>query len=690
MSARIVGRIREPRPTMESKRLQALVGIALVSLTVPRQGDAQCPDGSPPPCRSAARADSNAFLVAPFVVRGPPEVQYLGASMVDLLHMALDGVGRMRIEYAPTNLRRVGELNSTAGVAALAVELGIGRVIDGTVVATGNTLRIRTQVIDAVRNRPLFAVEARATPDNLNAVIDSLAAAILARRAVPLGERARVGMAEYATRSPKALQAYLVARQLARRGDVTAASDSLKSALRQDDGFGLAYMLLHRLEAAQAGTTGISLDSIQRAARAHYTRFPERVQFILGAHAGYPDRAERMTWWRSAQARYPNDPDVAFHLADAYFHDGLDLGEPREAALAQFRKAIAIDDRDPELLTHYLVLLFEDGNAAEARRIIARCHSVAPVACAGWEVLIAALFDGADPFALAVGKDSLTWGTMAQGIVRISGWNPALGLAVSDSFAMVQTRPGRTPGLRNSAWVARSTIALARGRYALASAFLDSAEAYGNPRRGFRMLGSIASGVAAPGLVTTFTARDFTSLALRAWYAATFESADSLRVYAARIDTMTEPGLAQANPGMARSGALGVRGLHALRMGDTAAAIAFFRAARPSNRRPTTPARSLYPGALFPLRHAQIEAARGNYAAAQLLLADVYPMNEYVPFIGEAEELRGRVALAVGDTAAAKRHYANVLAVWKDADPVLQPRAAAVRELLARLNRQPP
>src|SRR5512144_420606 len=54
---------------------------------------AQCPDGSPPPCRVAPHVvvDSDALVILPFRVSGPPEVQYLREGVADLLNLALDG-----------------------------------------------------------------------------------------------------------------------------------------------------------------------------------------------------------------------------------------------------------------------------------------------------------------------------------------------------------------------------------------------------------------------------------------------------------------------------------------------------------------------------------------------------------------------------------------------------------------------
>lgn len=112
--------------------------------------------------------------------------------------------------------------------------------------------------------------------------------------------------------------------------------------------------------------------------------------------------------------------------------------------------------------------------------------------------------------------------------------------------------------------------------------------------------------------------------------------------------------------------------------------------ARATNSRSPIPRRVILPEAALSLALAQLEAVHGSNAKAELYLADVYPLNHYVPFIGDAEELRARLALARADTVAAKTHLRNVIAVWDRADPPLQPRVAAARATLARLDRHQP
>lgn len=111
---------------------------------------AQCPDGSPPPCRGTPHVvvDSDALVILPFRVSGPPEVQYLHEGVADLLNFALDGVAGRRPVHPRTvlNAMRATALVDPNEAMRLARTVGAGYVIIGTVVAVGQDLRVQAKL----------------------------------------------------------------------------------------------------------------------------------------------------------------------------------------------------------------------------------------------------------------------------------------------------------------------------------------------------------------------------------------------------------------------------------------------------------------------------------------------------------------------------------------------------------------
>jgi hypothetical protein len=645
---------------------------------------AQGPDGLPPR-RASARPDTNVFVVLPFTVSAPENLKYLGEGIVELLDMSLDGIGRMRIEAAPVTRRRLSLEVAAEGGATVAREIGAGRMIMGTVTALGSEVRIHAEVYDVINNRRLFTVESRADVKSVEAAVDSLAARILARRLVPASERARLAAGEYETRSPGALQAFLVARHHWLRAERRVAADSLKSALHQDTTFGRAYLLLQRISGLGTVPGLPATAVILRAALEHKQKYPERIraELDLAVAQSHQERQFALRLAGDLVGRYPNDPDIAFRMADVQFHYGLNLGEPLDKVVRAFRRAIAFDDQDPELLDHFPVILQLAGDTAGAREIQRRCARLGLCDEPG-EGLEDRAYRGEDPRLLLTGPDSNYVPSPALHIL----WNDdaARALSAIDAIASIQAGVSRQPGIRAVAYLLRSNVALARGQYERAWAFLDSASAFDRPAPPYRFLTHLVTGTHREGLPTV-SAQSGTDILMSAgWWAAVRQPPDSAEIILRRLET-NRP---WADSAKAAATAVALRGILALRAGDTSRAIRLLTQARSNHKRNTYPNRMTTPGAWLGLKLAELHAVRGDYAAARLNLADVFPANFYVPFIGDAEELRAKVALATGDTAAAKASLRKVIGVWENADDVLQPRVAAARTTLARLEAKRP
>jgi hypothetical protein len=654
---------------------------------------AQCPDGSPPPCGPRVRADSNAFVILPFAVRGPPMVLYLREGMVDLLQSALDGVGGMRVIYPPAALRRLNELSDpTDGISAAGVAraLGAGRMIGGTVVAAGTELRVRVDVFDAVRGRQTYTVEGRGEVTRIGPIVDSLASAILARRLVPIARRRGANLEDYATTSPAALQAYLVAEQERRHGRNRIAAESLKASLRHDSLFGLAHWALVTLEGSAPGTAQVpgGLDVILARALRHAGGFPERTSRLLQMYDAthQRQRVRAIDLARQLAGMYPQDADAAYRNADMQFHYGLNLGTPPREVLRLFGAALALDDGNLELLNHQVMLQAELDDTTATWEGLRRIQALAPGSVDVLERAMRVAFRGDRPWLPP--RDTADWAFSPLFVLRLLRADPGRAFAVADSVMAYQAaRPSAGPpnlALLMSRW----GILMARGRHEAAWPLIDAAitlEPANTSAQARVILHHLLTGTHASEASTAARRlaerQDLTSGAVVAWYAALRLPADSAETPLRALESLPWPDSA-----IGRALAAGLRGLRALRQGDTTAARELLIRALLNHGRRIGPDVILFPAVTLALALARIEAARGDHAAARLRLADVYPPHEAHLNSGEAEELRARVSIGLGDTTAARTAYRRVMAIWVEADPALQPRVAAAREALALLD----
>jgi len=642
--------------------------------------------------------DSNALAVLPFTVRGPPDVQYLREGMVDLLSFALDGVAGWRAVHPRTVLRRVQtgtDASDMRYAARTARDAGAATMVVGTVVALRSEVFVRAELYDAVAGLPQVAFSVRGESEQLGSLVDSLAVGLASQRLMFHPGAAPRSHVEYATSSPSALRAYLAGEQLARQGAWYPAADSFLQAYTRDATFGLAYYALYRawiwgsVSAARARVEPL-LPSLP-----FLNRLPDRQRELLllvqSYQLGWPMTAIRLA--DAIGKRYPDDPEVAFQQGEAYFHFGLLLGDPPEVALEPFQRALRLDPGLVEPYQHATELLVMAGDTAGARDMYRRTPIGAPRPNihAGMGLALRSALDGEDPARL-VSRDSaeilagaLIWAQ--EELLRMLDRDPARAIALADSFAALLGAEHMPRLARMTALWLRSAYRQAQGRRVAAWTLLQQAnlldptdlDIIGNMAIHALLAGTQrAEGRGAAEQLAARDSVDLPALALFGLTAAV--DRDTSRLDRILIEI---PRHSVDNPEYGAALESGLRGVRALEAGDSLTAHELLTEGVAVNSgigRVRLHFTQLY----FPLRLARLDRARGALARANQLL-HLLSGPDAIQFRAEAEELRGQIAEQRGDTAAAMLAYRNFIALWKDADPELQPRVQAARVGLARL-----
>jgi tetratricopeptide (TPR) repeat protein len=630
---------------------------------------AQCPDGTPPPCRAATPSpaslplDTNAVAVLPFAVEGPgASFAWLSTGMVDVLSGALDGVGGWRTVSPRTVLARIPRAGLDVPRGAQAARaLGAGQMVIGSAVAVGRTVRLRAELYSTVsRQRLGLPVEARASLDDPAAAMDSLAVGLSRLR---LGARGAGRTADLVTASPQVLRTWLAAEDLMRGGRFQAAADSLLSAIARDSSFAPAY---YRLHIASTFSANIEPWTGLRALRAAL-RNPERLatrqrDLLRAALAGLEGRRfQALELGTQVGARYADDAEAAYVEGEAYFHFGLDLGEPPARALQAFERGIALDSTLIDNYNHAVELRYRLGNLDGARALLRQGLALQPDHFILHSIALVDRVASGEPPAQILRETRLSRRDpepiIARSFIealRCLADDPARALEVGMLIARQMQgadspRPARALALRNEA-----AVLFARGQRRAAGDALEAAEA---------LEGGTGRNLAI----------EFALVARRgADWPASFVPSDP------EVPVVIE-GLEGVRRGLARLAAR-----------DTAAARAELLAAYPV--RPST--NGTIPGALGALAIgssmlARLDLAAGSARTAWQHAQDDLFLSGTVTLRAEAEELRGMIAERLGDREAAVRGYRNFAALWAQADPELQPRVQAAREALARLGAAP-
>ncbi len=222
-----------PRRTIP--RRVAALGIGLVVLGAALAAVLRFGSADPP-----SALDANLIAVAPFRVTGDASLAYLREGMLDLLAARFTGEGGPRAGDPRTLLsgwRRKAGSNDTdlpeRGALDLAQELGASQLLLGSVVATPARIVLHANLVTVPTGAVRATADAEGPADSLSALVDQLAADLLARSA------GRVDRLTGATARPSlpVLRLYLDGMSNQRKGKYPEAQRSLSRALEMDSTF---------------------------------------------------------------------------------------------------------------------------------------------------------------------------------------------------------------------------------------------------------------------------------------------------------------------------------------------------------------------------------------------------------------------------------------------------------------------
>lgn len=304
--------------------------------------------------------DENRVAVFPFEVRGDEELEYLGESMVELLGRSIDGAGPLRTvdpkallvqvrEMAPesASYRTVGPTEART----IAAGFEAGRFLLGSVVRVGEEIRLSATWYGADGEELGTAEVTAGSEKEIQERIDALA-----RRAITdlAGEETghRQRLAAQTTSSADALKHYLAGQSALRQYNFEQAQRALERAVDEDPEFALAH---YRLSVA-AGWVG-DLHTSHRAAERAVTlskTLPDRDHRLIRAWQawleGRAEEAERLC--RLLVNEHPSDVTAWFLLGDTRFHFGGTRGWHISEAEGPLKTAVELDPTQNEPLGH--------------------------------------------------------------------------------------------------------------------------------------------------------------------------------------------------------------------------------------------------------------------------------------------------------------------------------------------------
>lgn len=648
---------------------------------------------------SGAPVSARTVAVAPFRVSGAdPALGYLREGMLDLL--ATKFAGGMLVAADPRAVLSAWRQLSGDPLADLPPEdavrvarrLGAGRLLLGAVVGTPERLTLSARLLDARTGATRATAEVAGPSDSLTALIDRMAAELLIGESGEPPQR----LADLASASLPALQAYLAGREAYRRGAYRDAVRFLQTATELDTGFALAWL---KLADAQdwADIGGSSAPS--RRAVALRSRLTTRDAAYLDALIGrtYPPTetpAERLAAWKRVVELSPDMAEGWYGLGDMLFHYGqwLEADSNMTRAEAAFNRARALDSAYAAPLAHLLQIQISRGDRQEILRA-ARLHAQLDASedlqeFFRWRIAVAL----GDSNAVAAERARFPVASQVT-LGRIAGWSQLEGVGVGDGLLASRTMVERSATDPQRVNTASLRLLLAGnagqfGEYARASA--EAARAAGG-----------TSGLLEPVYNALY------------WEADTAPAAAVLRSPAGQAEMGRDAHLAALGVGWNFRFGIPVDSLRLAEVLSALGATPPGAAATPIaalELRAIAACAAASPAAAEAARLLEAALARAGsdyqrLTAAQLVLAHCYervgdlpsalrvvqrrPLHQWtgLPLLSTFLREEGRYAALLGDTVTAVRAYRHYLALRTWADSAVQDRVTEVRAALAALER---
>jgi len=304
---------------------------------------------SPPAIRSIA--------VLPLTnLSSNPEQEYFADGMTDELITELAQIEAWKVISRTSVLQYRGTKKPIPEVAR---DLGVEAVVEGTVLRSGNRVRITAQLIQAATDTHLWSGSFEGELGDALALQRNIARGIAAGLRVKLGshDQSRAGRNRAAL--PPAYEEYLKGRYFLNRNQFVKAASYFEQAAAKDPSFALAPALLYEADAMQAFRQDLPLPD--RAIKAlEAARMCDETLAEVRTDAG--DIKFYWDWdWSAGEGEFRRAVELDPGSVDSIVHYAgcLHILARWDSALENYRRALELDPVSPRLHAQFVGCLLD-------------------------------------------------------------------------------------------------------------------------------------------------------------------------------------------------------------------------------------------------------------------------------------------------------------------------------------------
>jgi TolB-like protein/DNA-binding winged helix-turn-helix (wHTH) protein/Tfp pilus assembly protein PilF len=361
----------------------AIVVIASALFLIPRGLRIRARGTTATPGATAIRS----IAVLPLVnLSSDPEQEYFADGMTDELITTLAKISQLRV-ISRTSVMRYR--NTQRPIAEIGRELGVEAVIEGTLLRSGNKLRITTQLIEAATDRHLWAEAYERELGDILSVQAEVGRDVAREVQLQLTADERARLTPTRSINPEAYELYLKGRYLWYKLDT---KNQLKSveyfqqAIDKEPQYAAAYAGIAQAYSLMGSYLPPQQELVLKAKNAAH-RALELDSNLDEAHLALSEIMLLHDWdWRGAEVEIHRAIELNASNSTAYYWNAnllVMLGRSPEA-LAQIRKAQLLDPISPLIGTAVGEILLFSGQTDQAQKEIQKALEFEPDFFPGW------------------------------------------------------------------------------------------------------------------------------------------------------------------------------------------------------------------------------------------------------------------------------------------------------------------
>jgi serine/threonine-protein kinase len=278
---------------------------------------------------------------------GNPEAAFFADGMTDALINTLGHIGALRVISRTSVMRYRGAAKPLPEIAR---ELGVDAIVEGSVLRAGDRVRITAQLIDANRDRMLWAECYEHAVDDVLSLQSRAARAIAGRIEIELSPQERERLTYSRRVDPAVLEAYLRGRFLWYQRTTSSVREGLscfERAVTLDPTYAPAHAGMADSYIVDGGRyLGVAPDVAYSRARTAAARALELDEDLAESHTSLAAVMTDYDWdWDGADREYRRAIELnpSYATAHSWFAEHLSRMGRHESAIAEVRLARQLD-----------------------------------------------------------------------------------------------------------------------------------------------------------------------------------------------------------------------------------------------------------------------------------------------------------------------------------------------------------